>query len=255
MTVAEAISVAQELSLETSDTEASQSPRAWLYLLRTSLNEVCQASDGFYYSYEADLAAGVNLYCAPGLYKINAVQVSDGNGQMIGLASATARDLRTWIDPGADPTTSTGTPTRYIWEGADRVILYPTPSYSTTGTPGNPNATPPTGPSGYGLIVEGYAKAGDLWILAPGGTSDLTTVCPVDSENAQMASVFRAMEIRAAQFGKGSFSEWCHAQYVYKKGAYEAEVMNKTFASRRRMTEKVGGSGAVHAGPDPLGRW
>ena len=251
MTLQDAISFAQEMMMETEGSVGGLVPRAWALLMRTAVNEVAQVGDAFYASYDTDLVAGQQIYCAPPLYKILGAKVLDGRGNLVPLGFASAGDVQRYALPAGG--LAGGMPRVFVAEGANRVLLYPVPTVSTVGVPAA-GAVPA---SGYGLVVDGYAKPGDLWIPNPANASaSLTVECPLSSENAQTAMLYRAMVLRCDQVQtpeNQARRAGFEATHRYKKGMYESECGSRTPADRSNRNAQ--GDGIIGWGFDPLGRW
>lgn len=203
----------------------ADSPNALGRQITTACDELARLAKGVYLRFYDDLVAGQAVYCASPLLKIIGATAFDTAGNAYPLGFMTARDLiETTLARTSVP--ALGPPRYYVSEGANKVELYPAPSYTTAGNPATK--------TGYGLMVEGPGVPGDTWPLP-------TDACPLP-ENQHMGVVYGTLVKRCRQFPKflGDRLPGYLAEWTWYKGHIESQVALQTSADRRRMREYGG---------------
>lgn len=105
------------------------------------MDDVASRLGVFYQEWAVNITSGTATYCLPELDTVEAVYITNANGDKKQIAHIHSKDARL-LDAYTDPTS--GEPSSLIYEGIGFGRLWPVPNYSTTADPAD------------GLIIQGY---------------------------------------------------------------------------------------------------
>ncbi|MES2462073.1 MAG: hypothetical protein V4671_15925 [Armatimonadota bacterium] len=215
MTRGEMIGLSDQLLLAAFGSPFASDPFTPGTLLDVAADEVCKKTGCFYDVQPTNLVADQALYCAPTIYQIKDIYITDADGNTHELIARTPAEMTRQWDASWRDVSAIRIPDYLVYEGTTRVRLAPRPLISEGS-----------------VVFEGFATTtskvtGSALHLWPNETDE----CPLP-EDGQMAVVYKLCALRCMQFlGNPQVPE-----ALLKMQAFEAQYKSERGDLERNTT-------------------